>query len=141
MSIVTVDNFNSSFCNDATKINKNGFAFALNKNNKYSFVSTTGVKDIHITLKKYKENQNKLFSLIAQDNQKDDDLILSVSTYIDNSQRQIYSTETGNYIGKFKYKNIDINIKSRFSDVFLKRMLNFANDVYLDTSVFEAKKK
>jgi len=110
MSITTVDNFNSSVCSDANKINKNGFAFVLNENNKYSFISTTGVNDIRITLEKYKENQNELFLLIEQDNNKDDDLILSVTSYIDSNQDRIYTAQTGNYIGKFKYQKIDINI-------------------------------
>jgi 5-methylcytosine-specific restriction endonuclease McrBC regulatory subunit McrC len=40
--------------------------------------------------------------------------------------------QTGNYLGKFRHKEVDFDIRSRFSDIFLKRMLNFANDVYLD---------
>ena len=51
-----------------------------------------------------------------------------------------YIANVGNYIGKFKYDGVEVNIKSRFSDVFLKRMLNFANDVFLDdVSIFKAK--
>ena len=48
--------------------------------------------------------------------------------------------KTGNYIGRFKYQNILFNIRPRFGDKhnkFIKRMLNFANDIYLsDVDVF-----
>ena len=145
MSITTVDNFNSSFCNDSTQIKKYGFKFALDGNNKYLFISTTSVNNIQITLKTYKEHQNTLFSVIEKENKKDDDLILSVSSHVDGSGNKIYTIQTGNYIGRFTWSDgnnngLEIDIKSRFSDVFLKRMLNFANDIYLDTSVFEARR-
>lgn len=39
---------------------------------------------------------------------------------------------TGNFIGEFTYAGRSFSIGSRFSDVFLKRMLNFANDIYFD---------
>lgn len=66
-----------------------------------------------------------------------DDLIISIAK--DNEDN--YKAHVGNYIGKFIENGLVINIKSRFSDIFLKRMLNFANDVYLDTSVFDAQKE
>lgn len=141
MSIITVDNFNSSFCNNSEIINKLGFELTINKNKNYIFTSTALVKDTYITIAKYKQNQNQniLFSLIGETNQKDDDLIISISSYINKENTNNYDIQTGNYIGKFKYNKDDIDIKSRFSDLFLKRMLNFANDVYLDdVSVFDA---
>ena len=50
--------------------------------------------------------------------------------------------ETGNYLGKFNYQEMDINIQSRFSDALIKRMLNFANDIYLgDVDTFSDKSR
>lgn len=48
-----------------------------------------------------------------------------------------YYVDTGNYVGKISWpihgnKKIDLDIGSRFSDTFLQRMMNFANDIYLD---------
>jgi len=137
--ITTVDNFDSSFCNNSEKINIHGFELTSNENKNYIFKSTTIVRDTYITLSKYKQNQNVLFSLVEQNNRKDDDLIISISSYLDKNNTANYAIQTGNYIGKFKYDSVDIDIKSRFSDLFLKRMLNFTNDVYLDdVSVFDA---
>lgn len=39
---------------------------------------------------------------------------------------------TGNFIGEFTYAGRQFSIGSRFSDVFLKRILNFSNDIYFD---------
>jgi len=140
--ITTVDNFNSSFCNSSKKINKLGFELTINENKNYFFKSTTSIKDAYITLAKYTQNQNLLFSLVGKNNQKEDDFIISISSYSDKDNKDSYDIQIGNYIGKFKYNNVDINIKSRFSDRFLTRMLNFANDVYLnDVSLFKADEK
>lgn len=38
--------------------------------------------------------------------------------------------KTGNYIGRFKFNNIQFDIYPRFGKSFIKRMLNFANDIY-----------
>ena len=112
-----------------------------NLNNSYYF-KYSSKSDIsnnkNITFKDYKENNNNLF--ISNDNKKrDGDIVLSLQSYKDNSGIEVYNTVVGNFIGKFTYNGTQIDIKSRFSDVFLKRMLNFANDVYLDdVSLFKA---
>ena len=47
-----------------------------------------------------------------------------------------YYVDTGNYIGKIRWpvgKNyLDLEIGSRFKNIFLQRMINFSNDVYWD---------
>lgn len=40
--------------------------------------------------------------------------------------------QTGNFVGRFTHGGVDFDIRSRFSDAFLHRMLNFANDIYID---------
>jgi len=47
-----------------------------------------------------------------------------------------YFVDTGNYIGKIRWKvgknYLNLEIGSRFSNIFLQRMINFANDIYWD---------
>jgi len=47
-----------------------------------------------------------------------------------------YFVDTGNYIGKILWKvgkkHFDVEIGSRFSSIFLQRMMNSANDIYWD---------
>ncbi len=141
MSIITVDNFDSSFF----KLDdiKNGFSFNNTVGSNYFFKSTSkNIDNININLEHYKENQNDFF-IFSDDSSKDDDLIISISSYSNSQKEKKYTVSTGNYIGEFYYKKIGkINIKSRFPDIFLKRMLNFANDIFLDeVSVFDAKEE
>ena len=89
------------------------------------------------TNEKYKNNT--LFSFFKDEEKKaeknSDDLIISIKKDGEN-----YLAQTGNYVGKIVWDGLEIDIRSRFSDVFLQRMLNFANDVFLDdVSVFDAK--
>ena len=84
-------------------------------------------------LKDYQsKSQNNTFFSFFKDEEKiksknEDNLIISIKKDEDN-----YLTKTGNYIGNFTWNNLEINIKSRFSNTFLERMLNFANDIFLD---------
>jgi len=90
---------------------------------------------LNITLKDYQDKKypNNIFFSFFKDKDKkalkngDDELIISVK-----KDGELYSAQTGNYIGKFKWNGLDIDIASRFDTKFLERMLNFANDVYLD---------
>jgi len=91
-------------------------------------------KELHYTLKDFisKSENNTFFSFFKDKEKRDakneDDLIISIRKDNENN----YIAQTGNYIGKFVWDGLEIDIKSRFSNVFLERMLNFANDVYLD---------
>jgi len=51
-----------------------------------------------------------------------------------------YFIQTGLYAGTLFYKGCKINITSKYGDVFLKRMLNFVNDIYIDNEQTKAKK-
>lgn len=136
--IQTVDNFDSSFFD--LDIRNQGFSFNIKDKNYFFESSKLCEKNIHVTFKDYKNNQNYFFSLSDKNTKKDDDVIIFLSNYLNKNGDKVYAANIGNYIGKFKYNKIDIDIKSRFPDIFLTRMLNFANDVYLDdVSVFDAK--
>jgi 5-methylcytosine-specific restriction endonuclease McrBC regulatory subunit McrC len=56
-----------------------------------------------------------------------DDLILSILP-----QKEGYCIQTGNYVGKIRHNGMEFEIGSRFSQVFLERMLSFANGLFLD---------
>lgn len=86
---------------------------------------------------KNKSSNNVFFSFFEKDKDKKlaknaDDLVISISKSKNDKGEDVYQAQTGNYIGKFKHNGVDIDIGSRFGVKFLKRMLNFANDVYLD---------
>jgi 5-methylcytosine-specific restriction endonuclease McrBC regulatory subunit McrC len=127
--IKTVDNFNSNNIN-LNKTNS-GFSFGVDK---YYFKSSAQVnKESYVFLKDYKDkSSNNIFFSFFKDEDKrnsknEDDLIISIKKDGDS-----YIAQTGNYVGQFVWDGLHIDIKSRFSNIFLERMLNFANDVYLD---------
>ena len=88
---------------------------------------------LEINLNDYqaKPQNNTFFSFFKDEEKKaiknEDDLIISIKKDGEN-----YLAQTGNYVGKFKWEGLEIDIKSRFSNTFLERMLNFANDIFLD---------
>ncbi|MBD3807531.1 MAG: hypothetical protein IE880_02300 [Epsilonproteobacteria bacterium] len=96
---------------------------------------------LFVTLRDYSDakfTNNVFFSFFKDEEKKQaknaDDLIISIQK-TDNG----YTAQTGNYVGKFVWDGLTVDIRSRFSDQFLQRMLNFTNDVYLDdVSVFSA---
>lgn len=79
-----------------------------------------------------------LNSSILSEKQLDDQIIISVKNT--QNTKHGYLVRTGNYVGKFFWDGLEINIGSRFSENFLKRMLNFANDIYLDDVDVSGKK-
>jgi 5-methylcytosine-specific restriction endonuclease McrBC regulatory subunit McrC len=128
--IQTVDNYqNLPIKIFGYKIDRDKFL----KENKYYSLSSKVVKEINITLKEYhqKTKNNTFFSFFKDEDKKasknEDDLIISIKKIDDT-----YIAQTGNYIGKFVWDGLEIDIKSRFETMFLERMLNFANDVFLD---------
>jgi len=127
--IKTVDNF----------IVENHFFDGKNKkakiaNNYYfEYKNQNDIKNnLNITLKDFKQNSNNIFMSFREDKSKDDDLIIFFNSYQTNDNEKFYNIQIGNYIGQFTWEKVEIDIRSRFDDTFLKRMLNFANDVYLD---------
>ena len=117
LMIKTVDNFQGENNSDERDIKiKENYYFSANKSD---------IKPIYVTLQDYLPQKNSFFSF--SDKKVDDDLIISISK-IDNK----FFVKTGNFVGKFRWNGIDIEINSRFGKNFLKRMLNFSNDVFLN---------
>ncbi|MFY9100051.1 hypothetical protein OZY48_03220 [Aliarcobacter cryaerophilus] len=79
---------------------------------------------------------NTFFSFFKDEEKKaiknEDDLIISIKKSKNENNEDIYLAQIGNYVGKFVWQGLEIDIKSRFSNTFLERMLNFANDIFLD---------
>ncbi len=84
-------------------------------------------KEFSLTLSDYIAKGGKFLSFLPDSQGKDDELIISIRMQDDG----LY-VQTGNFIGSFSHNGIDIEIHSRFSNKFLERMLNFANDIYID---------
>lgn len=128
--IQTVDNY-QSFGNDTKK-----YYFKFDSRVSYDNRDKKIISQkLEITLKDYtkKEYPNNTFFSFFKDEEKrnsknEDDLIISIKKDSDGN----YLAQTGNYVGKFKWHGLEIDIQSRFSNVFLERMLNFANDIFLD---------
>lgn len=117
---------------------KNGYyalSYKKNKEDKNNKIK----EDFFITFQDYKDEKfpNNIFFSFFKDEEKiksknKDDLIISIKKNIDLDKKESYLTQTGNYVGKFIWQGLEIDIKSRFSNTFLERMLNFANDIFLD---------
>ncbi|MGJ0319150.1 McrC family protein [Aliarcobacter cryaerophilus] len=130
--IQTVDNYYLSNIEVIT-IQKDRDEF-LESNSYYCLSNNKTINELNITLQDYKDKKfpNNIFFSFFKDEEKtisknEDDLIISIKKDGEN-----YLAQTGNYVGKFKWEGLEIDIKSRFSNTFLERMLNFANDIFLD---------
>jgi hypothetical protein len=132
--IQSVDNYLSNF-NDTEKYY---FKFEGEAKKIKNYKIIIGEK-LEINLKDYKDEKfpNNIFFSFFKDEEKtksknEDDLIISIKKSKNEKDEDIYLAQTGNYVGKFKWQDLEIDIKSRFSNTFLERMLNFVNDIFLD---------
>jgi len=86
-----------------------------------------------LTLGAYRAAGNRLFSFHDRgedrhDKRREDDLILALTDQAEAG----WVAQCGNYVGRFPYQKHEFEIRSRFGDAFMQRMLNFANDIYID---------
>lgn len=65
---------------------------------------------------------------------------LILKLYSKEKTEKEYYIQTGLYAGVLFHKGCKINITTRYGDTFLKRMLNFLNDIYVDNEQTQAKK-
>jgi 5-methylcytosine-specific restriction endonuclease McrBC regulatory subunit McrC len=131
--IQTVDNYQT------IKNTTNRYYFRFDSRRSHDNQDKKVIKNkLEITLSDYlsQPHTNTFFSFFQdsekQDVKNQDDLIVSINKQVEQDGKENYFTQTGNYVGKFVWQSLEIDIKSRFSNVFLERMLNFANDIYLD---------
>mgnify|MGYP000644191206 CR=1 FL=1 len=85
------------------------------------------------------EKKGRLIAKLAKvsSEEKKEKLVAKLAEVSSEKEKEELVAETGNYIGQFCWetypgKSVDIEITSRFSNTFLQRMMNFANDIYLD---------
>lgn len=132
--IQVVDNF---YFNSITLLTRKKDQEKFLFQNSYYCISDAIPKEILVNLKDYTNDKkypnNTFFSFFKDDEKRkaknEDDLIISIKKDKDGDN---YLAQTGNYVGKFVWNGLEIDIKSRFSNIFLERMLNFANDIFLD---------
>jgi len=67
-------------------------------------------------------------------------LILKLYSKEKNDQDREYFIQTGLYAGVLFHKGCKFNITTKYGNTFLKRMLNFVNDIYVDNEHTKAKK-
>lgn len=72
--------------------------------------------------------------------QDEERLILKLYSKEKEEQEKEYIIQTGLYAGVLFHKGCKINITTKYGDTFLKRMLNFVNDIYIDNEHIKAKK-
>ncbi len=70
----------------------------------------------------------------------EESLILKLYSKEKTNQEKEYFIQTGLYAGVLFHKGCKINITTKYGDTFLKRMLNFVNDIYVDNEQTKAKK-
>jgi len=106
-------------------------------NKQYFCIANKNPKELFVSLGKYKIGKENILFTFIEEKEQDDELIIVIE-----KRNNHYVARTGNFIGRFTYDGLQIDIRSRFPDTFLQRMLNYANDVYLDDmSLFEAKEE
>ena len=131
--IQSVDNYLSNFNNTEKYYFKFEGEAKKIKNDKIVIA-----EKLDILLKDYQtKSLNNIFFSFFKDEEKrasenENDLIISIKKDIAKDGKENYLAQTGNYVGKFVWQGLEIDIKSRFSNTFLERMLNFANDIFLD---------
>lgn len=86
--------------------------------------------------------QIKIFNFKSRHFPKPDEarLILKLYSKENSEQKKEYIVQTGLYAGILFYKGCKINITTIYGDAFLKRMLNFVNDIYIDNEQVNATK-
>ena len=72
--------------------------------------------------------------------QDEERLILRLYSREKIQQEKEFIIQTGLYAGVLFHKGCKINITTKYGDTFLKRMLNFVNDIYVDNEQIKAKK-
>jgi 5-methylcytosine-specific restriction enzyme subunit McrC len=96
----------------------------------------------HFTTKKESLEQIKIFGFKEQRNKLKDEeqLILKLYSKEINTEEKKYIVQTGLFAGTIYHKDIQFNIVTPYGDTFLKRMLNFVNDIYIDNQSTKADK-
>jgi len=80
------------------------------------------------------------FKNISNKLEEDQQTILKLYSKENSNGDKQYFIQTGLFAGIIYHKGVAFNITTRYGDVFLKRMLNFINDIYVDNQQIKAAK-
>ncbi|WP_298767358.1 hypothetical protein [uncultured Polaribacter sp.] len=96
----------------------------------------------HFTSKKESLEQIKIFGFKQQRSklENEEQLILKLYSKESNTEEKKYIIQTGLFAGTIYHKDVQFNIVTPYGDTFLKRMLNFVNDIYIDNQSTKADK-
>lgn len=111
-------------------------------------VKKSGVKDLQqifysvyeLKLGAEQLKQVKIFNFKSKRIFEQDEERLILKLYSKEKAEKEYFIQTGLYAGVLFHKGCKINITTKYGDTFLKRMLNFVNDIYVDNEQIKAKK-
>ena len=122
--IKTVDNFISGYPESSR------YFFSYDSKDRVYFD-----KNLEINIEEYlKHKNNHIFHFLKDEEnivkKNESEILISAKRKFDSELKYVF--QTGNYVGNFFWDGLKISINSRFSEAFLKRMLNFANDIFLD---------
>ena len=81
------------------------------------------------------------FKPVKDDLEKEERLILKLFRCENPNEDHQYFVQTGLFAGVVYHKGCEFNITCDYGEVFLNRMLNFLNNIYIDTAQTAAEKK
>lgn len=129
--ITITDNFLSDFAyvhNDK----KNGVSYKYSEGEGCFKSTDNGKIALSLNIGQFKTLPNSTFlSLSYNESKLDDKSCVLLITPNASSEEKKWSVQSGNFVGSFQYDGHQIEIKSRFSDLFLARMLSVANNVFI----------
>ena len=105
----------------------------LLKDELFSSVQLLTTKDEsleQIKLFGFKEQRNKLYE--------EEQLLLKFYSKDSADGERQFFIQTGLFAGVIYYKGYQVNITSKHGDIFLRRMLNYINDIYIDNQKTDA---
>lgn len=141
VSVLVSDNFSSAYGHWNTEGNglkceypSKAYGIAKHSNSMNVFSSSSKVKiGVHIDGREFKcLPDSALLSFKSEQAQiPDDELILSIQQLQRPDGIPGWRVQSGNYVGNIQFQQHKIELRSRFSDAFLQRMMSVVSGVYL----------
>lgn len=94
-----------------------------------------------LTTKNKSLEQIEIFGFKNERNKLDEEEQLILKLYAKDNEQREYIVQTGLFAGVVYHKDCQFNITTNYGDTFLRRMLNYVNDIYVDTKEITAQKK
>jgi len=94
-----------------------------------------------ITTKESSLEQIQIFGFKQNKLENEEQLILKLYAKQSTENHTNYFVQTGLFAGVIYHKGCQFNITTAYGDIFLQRMLNYVNDIYIDNQKIQAEKK